>query len=110
MKQQFKHYGYIIDVYLHTSLALTGKSMHRTQIYLQEELYGRLKARSRVLDVSISELIRTMLDESLDAVQGNAAQDFFASARPIKSFADSSPEEYVKQLRKQSRLLRKKQG
>ena len=84
--------------------------MHRTQIYLQEELYGRLKARSRVLGVSISELIRTTLDENLDTVPGNAARDFFASTRPIKSFADSSPEKYVDQLRKQSRLLRKNQG
>jgi len=36
--------------------------MHRTQIYLQEKLYRRLKARSRVLGVSISELIRTTLN------------------------------------------------
>ena len=80
--------------------------MHRTQIYLQEELYGRLKARSRVLGVSISELIRTTLDENLDTAPGATAREYFANARPVKSFSDSSPEDYVEQLRKQSRLLR----
>jgi len=85
------------------------KSMHRTQIYLQEKLYRRLKARSRVLGVSISELIRTTLNENLDATPGNAARDYFASARPVKSFAGLSPEDYVKQLRMKSRLLREGQ-
>ena len=83
--------------------------MHRTQIYLQEELYARLKARSQVLGVSISELIRTTLDDNLDAASGNAAREYFAGARAIESFGDSSPEDYVKGLRKQSRLLRKNQ-
>lgn len=80
--------------------------MHRTQIYLQEKLYQRLKARSRVLGVSVSELIRTTLDENLDTQPGNAAREYFASARPVESFKDGSPEDYVKQLRKKSRLLR----
>lgn len=84
--------------------------MHRTQIYLQEDLYARLKARSQVLGVSISELIRTTLDDNLDAVTGNAAREYFAGASAIESFGDCSPEDYVKGLRKQSRLLRKKQG
>ena len=83
--------------------------MHRTQIYLQKELYGRLKARSRVLGVSISELIRTTLDKNLDATPSNAARDYFSGASPIESFADGSPEEYVSQLRKHSRLLRRNQ-
>jgi len=84
--------------------------MHRTQIYLQKELYGRLKARSRVLGVSISELIRTTLDKNLDAAPSNAARDYFSGASPVESFADCSPEEYVSQLRKHSRLLRGNQA
>ena len=84
--------------------------MHRTQIYLQKELYGRLKARSRVLGVSISELIRTTLDKNLDVASSNAARDYFSGASPVESFADCSPEEYVSQLRKNSRLLRGSQA
>ena len=84
--------------------------MHRTQIYLQEELYGRLKARSRVLGVSISELIRTTLDKNLDLAPSNAARDYFASAVPMESFADSSPENFVERLRQRSRLIRENQG
>ena len=89
---------------------LLDMQMHRTQIYLQEELYGRLKARSRVLGVSISELIRTTLDKNLDVAPGNAARDYFANATPIESFADCSPEKYVSQLRMRSRLIKGNQG
>jgi hypothetical protein len=35
--------------------------MHRTQIYLPDDLYERLKTRSRIAGVSISELIRCPL-------------------------------------------------
>jgi len=84
--------------------------MHRPQIYLQEQLYQRLKTRSRVLGVSVSELIRTTLDENLGSTPSNAARDFFDRHRPLQSFADSSPEQYVAGLRERSRLIRKNHG
>ena len=39
--------------------------MHRTQIYLQDELHDSLKARARSIGVSISELIRRTLEKDI---------------------------------------------
>ena len=80
--------------------------MHRTQIYLQDELYDRLKARSRIQGVSMSELIRRSLEKDIKQEPAADAKAFFQRLLPLESFADTEPETYVRELRDTSRLLR----
>ncbi len=80
--------------------------MHRTQIYLQDDLYETLKARSRNVGVSISELIRRSLEKDIRQDPVADAQAFFDRIDPLESFADVDPETYVRGLRDTSRLLR----
>lgn len=82
--------------------------MHRTQIYLQDELYERLKTRSRNVGVSISELIRRSLEKDIQQDPVADARAFFERLKPLESFANTEPETYVRKLRNTSRLLQAK--
>ena len=82
--------------------------MHRTQIYLQNDLYERLKSRSRSVGVSVSELIRRSLEKDIQQDPVADAKAFFERLKPLKSFANTEPETYVRKLRNSSRLLRAK--
>lgn len=82
--------------------------MHRTQIYLQNELYERLKTRSRSVGVSVSELIRRSLEKDIQQDPVADAKAFFESLKPLESFANTEPEIYVRELRNTSRLLQDK--
>lgn len=82
--------------------------MHRTQIYLQDDLYERLKLRSCNASVSISELIRSSLERDIRHDPVADAKSFFERLVPLQSFADTEPETYVRELRNTSRLLRAK--
>lgn len=80
--------------------------MHRTQIYLQDALYERLRVRSRSLGVSLSELIRGTLEKGIEKDPAADARAFFDRLGPLDSFAGREPETYVRELRDTSRLLR----
>jgi len=82
--------------------------MHRTQIYLQNDLYERLKSRSRSVGVSVSELIRRSLEKDIQQDPVADAKTFFERLKPLESFANTEPETYVRKLRNSSRLLRAK--
>jgi negative regulator of replication initiation len=82
--------------------------MHRTQIYLQDDLYERLKTRSRNVGVSISELIRCSLEKDIQQDPVADAKAFFERLSPLESFANTEPEAYVRKLRNTSRLLQAK--
>lgn len=82
--------------------------MHRTQIYLQDDLYERLKTRSHNAGVSISELIRRSLEKDIQQDPVADAKAFFERLKPLESFASTEPETYVRKLRNTSRLLRDK--
>ena len=82
--------------------------MHRTQIYLQDDLYERLKTRSLNVGVSVSELIRSVLEKDIQQDPVADAKAFFIRLKPLESFADIEPETYVRQLRNASRLLQSK--
>lgn len=82
--------------------------MHRTQIYLQDDLYERLKTRSRNVGVSISELIRRSLEKDIQQDPVADARAFFERLKPLESFANTEPETYVRKLRNTSRLLQAK--
>jgi len=80
--------------------------MHRTQIYLQNDLYERLKTRSRNVGVSVSELIRRSLERDIQQDPVADARAFFERLKPLESFANVEPETYVRKLRNTSRLLK----
>ena len=82
--------------------------MHRTQIYLQDDLYEKLKTRSRIVGMSISELIRRSLEKDILQDPVADAKAFFERLSPLESFANTEPETYVRELRDTSRLLRAK--
>lgn len=82
--------------------------MHRTQIYLQNDLYEKLKARSRNVGVSVSELIRRSLEKDIQKDPVADAKAFFERLKPLESFANTEPETYVRKLRNTSRLLQAK--
>lgn len=79
--------------------------MHRTQVYLQNDLYERLKTRSRIVGVSVSELIRRSLEKDIQQDPVADAKAFFEQLSPLESFADTEPETYVRKLRGTSRLF-----
>jgi negative regulator of replication initiation len=80
--------------------------MHRTQIYLQDELYESLKARARTVGVSISELIRRTLEKDIQNDPVANARVYFEQLKPLDSFAGVDSQAYVQGLRSRSRILR----
>lgn len=80
--------------------------MHRTQIYLPDKLYENLKARSRGLGLSISELIRRTLEKDILKDPVADARAYFERLEPLQSFASVDSETYVRSIRRTSRLLR----
>ena len=82
--------------------------MHRTQIYLPNDLYERLKTRSRNVGVSVSELIRRSLEKDIQQYPVADAKAFFERLKPLESFANTEPDAYVRKLRSASRLLQAK--
>jgi hypothetical protein len=79
--------------------------MHRTQIYLDDELHNSLKARSRIDGVSMSELIRRTLQAHVQPSPLVDAQAFFQRLQPLESLAHTAAGPYVRALRQRSRLL-----
>jgi negative regulator of replication initiation len=80
--------------------------MHRTQIYLQDGLYESLKIRARTVGVSISELIRRTLEKDIQKDPVSDAHAYFARLKPLESFAGVDSEDYVREMRSKSRILR----
>jgi negative regulator of replication initiation len=81
--------------------------MHRTQIYLQDDLYDSLKTRSRSVGVSVSELIRRTLEKDIQKDPVADARAYFDRLQPLESFANVDTDGYVRALRSKSRILRK---
>jgi negative regulator of replication initiation len=79
--------------------------MNRTQIYLHDSLHRRLKLQARQIGISMSELIRRTLERDVPSTGVNPAQDFFSQLRPLTSFESQSPEDFVRSVRSNSRLL-----
>lgn len=84
--------------------------MHRTQIYLQDELHDSLKARARSIGVSISELIRRTLEKDIQKDPVADARAYFTRLKPLESFAQVDSDDYVRAIRSKSRILRGGQG
>jgi hypothetical protein len=81
--------------------------MHRTQIYLQDGLHDNLKLRARIGGISISELIRRTLERDIQKDPLADARAYFERLKPLESFAQTTSQAYVQEIRGTSRLLRK---
>ncbi|MFZ4623039.1 MAG: CopG family transcriptional regulator [Rhodoferax sp.] len=79
--------------------------MHRTQIYLQDDLYLSLKTRARSVGVSVSELIRRTLEKDIQKDPESDARAYFDRLKPLESFADIDATDYVRSIRGKSRML-----
>lgn len=80
--------------------------MHRTQIYLHDALYESLKIRAHHMHISLSELIRRTLEQDVQKDPAADARAYFAHLQPLESFQAFDSEEYVRDLRGRSRLMR----
>ncbi len=84
--------------------------MHRTQIYLQDDLYDHLKTRAGNVGVSMSELIRRTLEADIQKDPVADARAYFDRLKPLQSFAKVDAESYVRNIRSKSRMLRTGEG
>ena len=82
--------------------------MHRTQIYLDDQLHQQLFAHAKYQGISMSELIRRLLTKQLAHKEDRttALETFFQQLKPLESFSTIEPEQWVKDLRSNSWILR----
>ena len=82
--------------------------MHRTQIYLDDQLHQQLFIHAKYQGISMSELIRRLLAKQLAYKEDRTAalETFFQQLKPLESFSTIEPEQWVKDLRSNSRILR----
>jgi hypothetical protein len=79
--------------------------MHRTQIYIEEEIFQKARKESEILGVSISEFIRMSIKKNIQKNSTNNINVFFDNLKPLESFKDINPKEYVDNIRSKSRIL-----
>ena len=79
--------------------------MHRTQIYIEEEIFQKARKESEILGVSISEFIRMSIKKNIQKNSTNNINVFFDNLKPLESFKDINPKEYVDNVRSKSRIL-----
>jgi hypothetical protein len=81
-------------------------AMHRTQIYLQDDLHQRLKLQARSAGISMSELIRQTLEKGINQDPVASARAFFDGFEPLESFRNVDADSYVREIRNRSRIFR----
>jgi hypothetical protein len=81
--------------------------MRRTQLYIDEELWGTLRIRSQQAGTSVSDLVRQAVREKYSCGLAGRQQAMQALAGIWKDRTDLSDSEvYLRRLRKGSRLRR----
>lgn len=81
--------------------------MHRTQIYIEDDLFEKIKQISANLNISMSEFIRNSLRKELSQESQTDMEEFFDSFTPLQSFEGIEPSQYVNDIRSKSRILEK---
>jgi post-segregation antitoxin (ccd killing protein) len=84
--------------------------MHRTQIYLQDDLHETLKAKALSVGISMSELIRRTLEKEVERNVVAEARAFFENLTPLESFLTINSRQYVDAIRSKSRILKTQVG
>ena len=79
--------------------------MHRTQLYIEEDVFAKAQKVSKSLNISISEFIRRAINNELHVESKSDMQNFFDRMEPLDSFKGVDSAEYVEKLRSRSRML-----
>lgn len=79
--------------------------MHRTQLYLSDELAAKLRRISRREHTTISQLVRSALEEKYLGPRRLSVWEALEACRGIwEDRKDLEPERFIRQLRKDTRL------
>ena len=82
-------------------------TMRRTQLYIDDDLWGTLRIRSKQAGTSVSNLVRQAVREKYSTGLASREQAMRAFAGIWKGRTDlADPEAYLRALRKGSRLKR----
>jgi antitoxin component of RelBE/YafQ-DinJ toxin-antitoxin module len=79
--------------------------MHRTQVYIEDNIFEKVKQVSKSMNISVSEFIRNSLKKELNIDKPNDMESFFQNFEPLESFENTDPKKYVKNIRSKSRIL-----
>jgi len=79
--------------------------MQRTQIYLEDNTINELKKIAKNLNISMSEYIRQAIKNELKKYRKNNLEKFLDNLKPLESFRDINPTEYVDNIRNNSRII-----
>ncbi len=79
--------------------------MHRTQLYIEEDIFAKAQQVSKSMNISISEFIRRAIKNELHVENKSDMQNFFDTLEPLDSFKEVDSVEYVDGLRSKSRIL-----
>lgn len=79
--------------------------MHRTQLYIEEDIFAKAQQVSKSLNISISEFIRRAIKNELQVDKRSDMQNFFDRLEPLDSFKGIDSAEYVEGLRDRSRIF-----
>jgi len=82
-----------------------GVNMHRTQIYIEDDLFAKVKNISSLLNISISEFIRTAVKNEITKDSKNNMDDFFENFEALESFKNVDAAKYIHDIRANSRII-----
>jgi len=90
---------------IHTSQNQEVDKMHRTQLYIENDIFAKAQQVSKSLNISISEFIRRAIKNELHGESKSDMQNFFDKLEPLESFKEVDSTRYVDGLRNKSRIL-----
>jgi len=79
--------------------------MHRTQLYIEDDLFAKVKNISSSLNISISEFIRTAVKNEITKDNRTNMSDFFENFNAVESFKGVNATKYVNDIRANSRII-----
>jgi post-segregation antitoxin (ccd killing protein) len=79
--------------------------MHRTQVYIEDDIFAKTKTIAQSLNISISQFIRDAISNQLKTKETKDMKSFLENMTPIKSFEDIDATDYVQSIRSKSRII-----
>lgn len=79
--------------------------MHRTQLYIEEDVFSQIQKIAKSSNISISEFIRTAVKNELKKESSQNMNVFFEELTPLESFENIDSSKYVNNIRSKSRII-----
>jgi metal-responsive CopG/Arc/MetJ family transcriptional regulator len=79
--------------------------MQRTQIYFEQETIEELKNIAKKFNISVSEFIRQAVKREIKKNKEDSLSEFLSHLKPLQSFKDIDANDYVSNIRNNSRIL-----